>query len=55
MKVTSTTSVEFPKLKWSIRKGETKDLPKDQKEAEHILAHSDILKVEETKVEKKKA
>lgn len=46
MKVTSNTSVEFPKLKWAISPGEEKDLPDDKQAQEIVLAHPDIAKVE---------
>lgn len=53
-KVTSTKSITFPKLKWSITKGETKDLPEEKEAQERILAEAEITKVEDIKKEDKK-
>jgi len=38
MKITSTTDLEFPGLKFAIRQGEIKDLPADPEAAAFILA-----------------
>ena len=45
MKVTSKKNVSFPSLNFGINKGETKELPKDKKAAEIILANSVISEV----------
>ena len=37
MKITSTTDLEFPGLKFAIRQGEIKDLPADPEAAAFIL------------------
>lgn len=46
MKVTSKTSISFPKLGWSISAGETKDLPADKEAQERILSESEIVPVD---------
>ena len=38
MKITSTTDLEFPGLKFAIRQGEIKDLPANPEAAAFILA-----------------
>jgi hypothetical protein len=38
MKITSTTDLEFPRLKFVIRQGEVKDLPTDPEAAAFIRA-----------------
>lgn len=38
MKVTSTKTISFPSLGWGINAGEVRDLPKDEKARETILA-----------------
>jgi hypothetical protein len=47
MKITSTTDLEFPKLKFSIRQGEVKDLPDDPEAAAFILSSAYIREVPE--------
>ena len=47
MKVTSRKTIVFPKLNWGISKGATKELPKDKKAAEIILATSVISEVKQ--------
>ena len=47
MIVTSKKTITFPGLKWGIAKGEEKELPKDKKVAEAILAHQAISEVGE--------
>ena len=47
MKITSTTDLEFPGLKFSIRQGEVKDLPDDPEAAAFILASGYIREVPE--------
>jgi hypothetical protein len=47
MKITSTTDLEFPGLKFSIRQGEVKDLPDDPEAAAFILASVSIQEVPE--------
>ena len=47
MKITSTTNLEFPRLKFSIRQGEVKDLPADPEAAAIILASAYIREVPE--------
>jgi hypothetical protein len=51
MKITSTTDMEFPGLKFSIRQGEVKDLPADPEAAAFILASTYIQEVPEPKNE----
>jgi hypothetical protein len=48
MKITSTTDLEFPGLKFSIRQGEVKDLPDDPEAAAFILASTYIREVPES-------
>lgn len=43
--VTSHTTVDFPKLKWSIRAGEQKELPDDKDAQKQILANECISEV----------
>ena len=47
MKITSTTDLEFPGLKFAIRQGEVKDLPADPEAAAFILASVYIQEVPE--------
>ena len=47
MKITSSTDLEFPGLKFSIRQGEVKDLPADPEAAAFILASAYIQEVPE--------
>jgi hypothetical protein len=47
MKITSTTDLEFPGLKFSIRQGEVKELPDDPEAAAFILASTYIREVPE--------
>jgi len=47
MKITSTTDLEFPGLKFAIRQGEVKDLPDDSEAAAFILASVYIQEVPE--------
>ena len=47
MKMTSTTDLEFPGLKFAIRQGEVKDLPDDPEAAAFILASVYIQEVPE--------
>jgi hypothetical protein len=47
MKITSTTDLEFPGLKFAIRQGEVKDLPADPEAAAFILASVYIREVPE--------
>lgn len=51
MRVTSDRSVEFPKLRFSISAGETKDLPDDKAAQKVILAHRSISEVKTRKGE----
>jgi hypothetical protein len=53
MKMTSTTDLEFPGLKFAIRQGEVKDLPADP-EAAFILASVYIREVPEPQNEPKR-
>ena len=55
MKVTSKKSISFPSLNWGINKGKTRELPKDKKAQEIILAHPAINEAgkSESKVEDK--
>lgn len=46
IEVTSFRTVEFPKLNFSIRKGETKELPKDKEAQDVILAHPHIIRAD---------
>jgi hypothetical protein len=52
MKITSNKTIDFPKLGFSIEKGETKDAPEDKKAQEVILSNCHITEVK--KVESKK-
>ena len=47
MKITSTTDLEFPGLKFALRQGEVKDLPTDPDAATFILASVYIREVPE--------
>ena len=47
MKITSTTDLEFPGLKFAIRQGEIKDLPANPDAAAFILASVYIQEVPE--------
>ena len=47
MKITSTTDLEFPRLKFAIRQGEVKDVPADPEAAAFILASVYIREVPE--------
>jgi hypothetical protein len=51
MKITSTTDLEFPRLKFSIRQGEVKDLPTNPEAAAIILASAYIREVPEPESE----
>lgn len=44
-KITSTETVEWPKLGFSIRAGEEKDLPADKDAQKIILSHNAISEV----------
>ena len=46
MKVISTKSISFPKLKWGISQGEVKELPEDKEAQERILQEIEITLVE---------
>ena len=48
MKITSTTDLEFPALKFAIRQGEVKELPADPEAAAFILANVYIREVPES-------
>jgi len=54
MKITSTTDLEFPRLKFAIRHGEVKDLPADPEAAAFILASIYIREVSEPESETQK-
>jgi hypothetical protein len=47
MKITTTTDLEFPRLKFAIRQGEVKDLPADHEAAAFILSSAYIREVPE--------
>jgi hypothetical protein len=47
MKITSSTDLEFPGLKFAIRQGEVKDLPTDPEAAAFIVASMYIREVPE--------
>ena len=49
MKVFSKKSVSFPKLSWGINAGKTRELPKDKKAREAILAHPAISECDKGK------
>jgi hypothetical protein len=51
MKITSMTDLEFPRLKFSIRQGEVKDLPANPEAAAIILASAYIREVPEPESE----
>lgn len=53
MQVTSTKSITFPKLGWSISEGETKELPEDKETHAEIFAWPEITPVEGNKTESK--
>ena len=54
MKITSTTDLEFPRLKFAIRHGEVKDLPADPEAAAFIVASVYIREVPEPERQTKK-
>lgn len=54
MKITSTTDLEFPRLKFFIRQGEVKDLPDDPEAAAFILSSEYIREVPERESETKR-
>ena len=54
MKITSTTDLEFPRLQFTIRHGEVKDLPADPEAAAFILASVYIREVPEPERQTKK-
>jgi len=54
MKITSTTDLEFPGLRFAIRQGEVKNLPKDPEAAAFILASVYIREVPEPQSEPKR-
>jgi len=45
MKITSRKDVSFPKLGFSIKRGETKDAPKDKKAQEAVLSNRYISEI----------
>jgi hypothetical protein len=47
MQITSTTDLEFPRLKFAIRQGEVKELPANPEAAAIILASAYIREVPE--------
>jgi hypothetical protein len=47
MKVTSSKSISFPKLKWGITAGEVKELPDDKEAQKRILMEPEITKVKD--------
>jgi hypothetical protein len=49
MRITSTTDLEFPRLKFAIRQGEVKDVPDDPEAAAFILSSAYIREVPEPK------
>lgn len=53
IKVTSTKSISFPKLKWGISAGETKELPNEKEAQERILQEIEITKVEDLNIKNK--
>ena len=55
MKITTTTDLEFPRLKFAIRYGEVKDLPADPEAAAFILASVYIREVPEPERQTNKA
>lgn len=48
-KAFSKKSISFPKFNWGINAGKTRELPKDKKAREAILAHPAITEVKEGK------
>ena len=54
MKVKATKATSFPKLKWAISEGETKDLPQETEAQDRILLDPNIqtFKTEEKEVSK---
>jgi len=53
MKVISTKNISFPGLNWGINKGIVRELPKDKKAQEIILAHPAITKLKVESEDKK--
>lgn len=51
MKVTSNKTIDFPKFRWGITAGESRELPEDKEAQEAILAHPAITEDKEPKVE----
>ena len=45
MKVTSKKTISFSKINWGIHAGEERELPKEKKAQEIILAHPAITEV----------
>ena len=45
-KVISTKSISFPKFKWGITAGETRELPEDKEAKKRILAEPGITPVD---------
>lgn len=52
MKVTSTTSITFPKLGWAISAGDEKELPDDKEAQARILSEPCIQPVEKKIINK---
>jgi len=50
MKVTSKTSVSFPKIGWAISAGEVKELPSNKDDAARIMQEPNITVVDEKAV-----
>lgn len=49
MKVTSNKNISFPGLGWGVNKGETRELPENEKAQKIILSNPAISKVGEVK------
>ena len=52
MKVTSSKSISFPKLKWGISAGDVRELPEAKAAQTRILAEPEISEVKGTKENK---
>lgn len=48
MKITSRKNISFPKIGFAIKRGETKEAPKDKKAQEVVLSSRFISEVKKT-------
>lgn len=49
MKVISSKSISFPKLKWGINAGDVRELPEGKEAQKRILAEPEISEIKGTK------